>query len=142
KADIHIYNEPPKNVSADMIGPAHPESNIRAIKLHIPDNESANHKRYREMRQEAHQWNHLFWAKHNRTFFQQKEEYVKMKLAEKKQKYGPDADQTLTPEELSEFYQRFLNENYSAHKQYNRSIFYSTFCFINLITDMFILQFI
>ena len=57
-------------------------------------------------------------------FFQQKKEFVKQKLAAKKQVAGKneqeDKVETLSPEEMSEFYKKFLDDNYKHHVQYNK----------------------
>ena len=58
------------------------------------------------------------------VYFQQKEEFVKRKLAEKKkdaaEKGKDDKAGALTPEEMSEFYKKFLDDNYQQHVQYNK----------------------
>ena len=54
--------------SRDMIGPAHPISNIRKICFHKPSNETTLHKKYRLLRQDTLEWNHKFWLNHNTEF--------------------------------------------------------------------------
>lgn len=54
----------------------------------------------------------------NTTYLQLKEKYIHEKLAEK----GEAADDInkVTPEELSVFYKKFLDDNYTTHIQYNK----------------------
>ena len=57
--------------------------------------------------------------------FQQKEEFVKARLAAKRVTAGGGEDhqvtqESLTPEEMSEFYKKFLDENFKQHLQYNK----------------------
>ena len=62
----------------------------------------------------------------NRIFsmFQQKEEFVRKRLAAKREQAGEgqhdNKHETLSPEEMSEFYKKFLDENYQQHVQYNK----------------------
>ena len=52
--------------------------------------------------------------------FQEKEEFVKTKLAEININKSPTEMSTrLKAEELSEFYKNFLDKHYKMHKQYN-----------------------
>lgn len=52
------------------------------------------------------------------SFTQLKEKFVQQKLEEKKNE-GPDAE-TLSAEEMSIFYKKFLDDNYKMHISYNR----------------------
>lgn len=117
---IHVHNAPPTNIDRDWVGPPDHNSNIRPIKFAIDKNETDNEKYYRLKHQEVLQWNQDHWAEHNRKFFKSKEEFVKNKLKEKKEKDGLKADSKLSPEEMSEFYKEFLDKHYSMHIQYNK----------------------
>ena len=55
-------------------------------------------------------------------FTQEKNEFVGKKLAEVGYTCADGSKRQLTAEELSEFYKKFLDENYQAHKDYNRYV--------------------
>lgn len=65
------------------------------------------------MRNEVEQWNHNFWAKHNKRFYEERAAYVD---ANKK-----TAEQALTADEMSVFYKEFLDKNWRLHFYYNLS---------------------
>jgi len=110
-------NGVPTEHSRDLIGPAHPISNIRKICLHVPSNETKLHKRYRLLRQDTLNWNHNFWLNHNTEFVKNRDEYTKELL--QKRYPNDDTKTTLTADEMSEFYKDFLDRNWSSHIQYN-----------------------
>lgn len=115
----------PSSVKGDTVGPPDKVSNIRPYKFHQPQDETETERKYREQRTEALEFNHDFWYKHNKSFFTQKEEFVKARLAAKRVMAGGGEDhqvtqESLTPEEMSEFYKKFLDENYKQHLQYNK----------------------
>ncbi|XP_052273886.1 COA8 family protein Y39B6A.34, mitochondrial-like isoform X2 [Dreissena polymorpha] len=88
------------------------------MKLFIPPDESSLERDYRLKREVVQKWHHEFWTAHNKRFFTLKEKYIQEKLAEK----GEAADDInkVTPEELSVFYKKFLDDNYPTHIQYNK----------------------
>lgn len=90
------------------------------MKFHVPEDESDLERQYREQRQALLDWHHLFWTEHNKSFFTKKEEFVQKKLAEKQAEGKSETSQSVTPEELSVFYKKFLDENYKTHIQYNK----------------------
>ncbi|WAR23874.1 COA8-like protein, partial [Mya arenaria] len=112
----HLECHPPEDVARDWIGPPDKVSNIRQLKLHKAENETMAQREYREQQEVTRHWHHQFWEKHNKDFFAQKEVFTQQRLAEKAEK---GHDEKITPEELSEFYKKFLDENYKAHIQYN-----------------------
>lgn len=118
-----IFSEDGKH---DWIGPPHKDSNIRIVKIHKPETETALQKELRLLREDTQKFNHEFWTKHNSAFFQQKELFVKRTLAQKKmnmnnceEKDNEDVPTSLTAEEMSVFYKKFLNENYQKNLLYN-----------------------
>lgn len=114
---INDEKEIPIAHKRDLIGPAHPISNIRDVRLHKPINETNLHKRYRLLRQDTLEWHHQFWITHNTEFAEKKEEYVKKVLTER---YPNDVSKTsLNAEEMSEFYKDFLDQKWSSHIKYN-----------------------
>ena len=54
---------------------------------------------------------------------QLKDQFIKKKMKEKDCE-TKDEDKKITPEELSEFYKKFLDENYTLHKNYNKYVFF------------------
>ncbi|KAL4237393.1 Apoptogenic protein 1 [Mactra antiquata] len=117
----------PQNVKCDWIGPPDKLSNIRQIKFFVPECESLVEKQFREKRQSAQEFHHAFWSEHNKEFFTLKEKFTQEKLAEKKLE-NPDATvKSLTPEEMSEFYKQFLDDNRKNHMQYNREWYKQNF---------------
>ncbi|VDP00991.1 unnamed protein product [Heligmosomoides polygyrus] len=60
----------------DWVGPPHPVSKIRPIKLRRVDNESDLERQYREAREELNRWSSSFWEKHNTLFDTKKIEFV------------------------------------------------------------------
>ncbi|KAI0210551.1 Cytochrome c oxidase assembly factor 8 [Lamellibrachia satsuma] len=120
--DFKIPSNPPAHLKTDGIGPPDPDSKLRPLKFHIPPNESRMEKEYRLLREETQKWNHEFWARHNRSFFKEKEHFITSMLKKKSGK--DDSDMTLTPDEMSVFYKHFLDANYKLHKEYNREWYY------------------
>ncbi|XP_071080363.1 COA8 family protein CBG23705, mitochondrial-like [Haliotis cracherodii] len=115
-------NTPPENTTNDWVGPPDSVSNIRPVKYFIPPDETLLEKRYRERRQEVWKWNQEFWEEHNKLFVQKKKKYVQSTLADKRASYKGEGDppQTLSADEMSVFYKRFLNDNYKSHIWYNK----------------------
>ncbi|KAL3873067.1 hypothetical protein ACJMK2_036226 [Sinanodonta woodiana] len=108
------------NRKYDWIGPPDPVSNIRQVHFKVSENEAPHEKRLREERAKVQEWSHRFWKKHNTSFVQLKGEFIKQKLAEKSASRETTVTNiTLTPDEMSEFYKKFLDDNYQAHKNYN-----------------------
>lgn len=68
--DHRLGEEPPpqRPASCDLVGPAHPTSNLRRFRFYEPINESPLHRRYRLLRQETQDWNNRFWHDHNTSF--------------------------------------------------------------------------
>ncbi|XP_053923837.1 cytochrome c oxidase assembly factor 8 isoform X2 [Cuculus canorus] len=113
---------PPAHSCNDWIGPPDKHSNLRPIIFYVPPDESPLERRLREARQEAQECNQRFWARQNRTFCQEKEEFIysrlKAKGLEMRDKTGQKA--TLNAEEMADFYKDFLSKNFRKHMQYNR----------------------
>ncbi|KAK2182569.1 hypothetical protein NP493_348g03035 [Ridgeia piscesae] len=120
--NFKIPSNPPAHFKRDGIGPPDPDSKLRPYKFHIPPNESSTEKEYRHLREATQKWNQEFWARHNRTFFKEKEHFITSSL--KKKTSRDDSEVTLTPDEMSVFYKHFLDVNYKLHKDYNREWYY------------------
>lgn len=67
----------------------------------------------RELRDEVELWNHNFWTKHNKRFYEERQEYV--------EKFRKTADQAMTADEMSVFYKDFLDRNWRLHFYFNLS---------------------
>ncbi|KAK8742311.1 hypothetical protein OTU49_001793 [Cherax quadricarinatus] len=108
-----------KEVKCDCIGPPDPESNLRITKFYIPPNETPLERQYRDARFETQEWNQTFWKDHNTKFKKLKEEFIRVRLREK---YGNDTKdrKSLSADEMSEFYKKFLDDHQEVHKEYNR----------------------
>ncbi|KAL8619605.1 hypothetical protein ACOMHN_019661 [Nucella lapillus] len=109
---LKIKAEPPVSGTNNWIGPPDPVSNIRPIRFQVHADETLTEDNFRQRQKEMIEWNHVFWKKHNSKFFKEKEDFV----GAIKQSTGEKA----TPEELSQFYEKFLNDNKEAHLKYNR----------------------
>ncbi|KAH9507207.1 Cytochrome c oxidase assembly factor 8 [Bulinus truncatus] len=112
---IKIHQQAPIGGKYDWIGPPDPVSNIRPIQFHEPQNETPTEKTFRLRRSKILLWNQNFWAHHNSTFFKAKEDYVL-----KNQKTDSDGKTSISSDELSVFYKKFLDENRKSHLNYNR----------------------
>ena len=95
---------PPGSSKYDQIGPADPESNLRRVKFKIPDQETRLEKKLRELKEETWNWNHTFWATHNKEF------------GEEREKFKGEVEST---DQMSHFYREFLDMNWKKHLNYN-----------------------
>ncbi|NWV70694.1 APOP1 protein, partial [Malurus elegans] len=113
---------PPAHSHSDWIGPPDKHSNLRPVIFYVPPEESALERRLREARQEAQDSNQRFWARHNRAFRQEKEEFIYSRLKAKGLEMRDESGQkaTLSAEEMADFYKDFLSKNFKKHLQYNR----------------------
>ncbi|XP_054142820.1 cytochrome c oxidase assembly factor 8 isoform X1 [Melozone crissalis] len=113
---------PPPHSHSDWIGPPDKHSNLRPVIFYVPPEESALERRLREARQEAQASNQRFWARHNRAFRQEKEEFIYSRLKAKGLEMRDESGQkaTLSAEEMADFYKDFLSKNFKKHLQYNR----------------------
>ncbi|XP_041332084.1 cytochrome c oxidase assembly factor 8 isoform X2 [Pyrgilauda ruficollis] len=115
---------PPAHSHSDWIGPPDRHSNLRPVIFYVPPEESALERRLREARQEAQASNQRFWARHNRAFRQEKEEFIYSRLKAKGLEMRDESGQkaTLNAEEMADFYKDFLSKNLKKHLQYNRHL--------------------
>uniref|UniRef100_A0A8C5X6J6 Cytochrome c oxidase assembly factor 8 n=1 Tax=Malurus cyaneus samueli TaxID=2593467 RepID=A0A8C5X6J6_9PASS len=113
---------PPAHSHSDWIGPPDKHSNLRPVIFYVPPEESALERRLREARQEAQDSNQRFWARHNRAFRQEKEEFIYSRLKAKGLEMRDESGQkaTLSAEEMADFYKDFLSKNFKKHLLYNR----------------------
>uniref|UniRef100_A0A8B9FN43 Cytochrome c oxidase assembly factor 8 n=1 Tax=Amazona collaria TaxID=241587 RepID=A0A8B9FN43_9PSIT len=113
---------PPAHSRNDWIGPPDKHSNLRPVIFYVPPEESPLERRLREARQEAQAFDQRFWARHNRAFCQEKEEFIYSRLKAKGLEMRDETGQknTLNAEEMADFYKDFLSKNFRKHMQYNR----------------------
>ncbi|XP_074725023.1 cytochrome c oxidase assembly factor 8 isoform X2 [Strix uralensis] len=113
---------PPAHSHNDWIGPPDKHSNLRPVIFYVSPEESPLERRLREARQEAQACDQRFWARHNRAFRQEKEEFIYSRLKAKGLEMRDETGQkaTLNAEEMADFYKDFLSKNFRKHMQYNR----------------------
>ncbi|PIO76420.1 tRNA-guanine transglycosylase [Teladorsagia circumcincta] len=98
----------------DWVGPPHPVSKIRPIKLRRVDNESDLERQYREAREELNRWSSSFWEKHNTLFDKKKSEFVQ------KRKKEIGRIEQISANDLSVFYKEFLDLEHANLMAYNK----------------------
>lgn len=94
---------PPNSVSSP-----HPVSNLRLIRPTIPPDETKSEREYRLKWMALQKWNQCYWQDHNKSFFSQRDLFVKSKGSGQ-----PSYD------ELANFYKKFLEENHKKHLAYS-----------------------
>ncbi|XP_062903925.1 cytochrome c oxidase assembly factor 8 [Mobula hypostoma] len=114
--------QPPKDSHFDWVGPPDRFSNLRYVKFHIPKNESKLERQLRKLRIDTQNWNQKFWSNQNVVFNKEKEEFIHSCLRAKGLGLRDEEGRknTLTAEEMAEFYKEFLNRNYEKHVNYNK----------------------
>ena len=69
------------------------------------------------MRQETQEFNQTFWVQHNAEFTSGREQHIAQVL---KEKYENDvAKTTISAEEMSVYYKKFLDSKWRSHIDYN-----------------------
>ncbi|XP_031350982.1 COA8 family protein CG14806, mitochondrial-like isoform X2 [Photinus pyralis] len=99
----------PESNKVDIIGPPNSQSNLRPIIRQQLPKETVLQQKLRTFQDETQAWNEDFWSKHNVKFLQQKEEFVK----------SSESAQPLSSDEMSQFYKKFLDDNWKSHVSYN-----------------------
>ena len=79
----------------------------------IPKNETPLQVDLRLRRLEVEQWNHDFWANHNKRFYDEKKVYIRKMQKPNEESVGAD--------NMSIFYKDFLDKNRRVHVFYNIS---------------------
>ncbi len=111
---------PPKSFDCDLVGPPDKVTNLRPVRIHIPENESELRAELRRLRQDTHEWSHNFWSEHNTQFKEKREAHVQRVLRGRSDAEKEAAEtSTVTSDEMSEFYRDFLNNQRKAHLAYN-----------------------
>ncbi|XP_034477357.1 COA8 family protein CG14806, mitochondrial [Drosophila innubila] len=114
----------PESVNSDYIGPPDVKSNLRPYIRHYDENETEMAKKLRLLRIDVEKWNMDFWTKHNKRFYEEKEDFVRLhKLS------GSDE---ITADQMSVFYKSFLDKNRRMHMMYNISWYLKNFDMLTL----------
>ncbi|MCP9264719.1 Queuine tRNA-ribosyltransferase [Dirofilaria immitis] len=95
----------------DWVGPPDDISKIRPVRLRRLTNETKQERKYREAREALNQWSSQFWARHN-ILFEKKKPNLLIRL-----EHSSAVD-------MSEFYKKFLDEQYNSLTNYNREWYY------------------
>ncbi|XP_034670688.1 COA8 family protein CG14806, mitochondrial isoform X1 [Drosophila subobscura] len=114
----------PKTVSCDYIGPPDPHSNLRPYVRHYDDNETALAKKLRLMRIEVEAWNASFWSRHNKRFYEEKEDFIRL--------HKEAGNDDISADRMSVFYKTFLDKNRRIHLMYNLSWYMKNFDMLTL----------
>ncbi|VDO43342.1 unnamed protein product, partial [Onchocerca flexuosa] len=102
----------------DWVGPPDDISKIRPVRLRRLTNETEQERKYREAREALNQWSSQFWAHHNILFEKKKAEFVE----QRKKSLGRLEHSSAV--DMSEFYRKFLDEQYNSLTSYNREWYY------------------
>ncbi|XP_017145204.1 COA8 family protein CG14806, mitochondrial [Drosophila miranda] len=119
----------PKTVSCDYIGPPDPQSNLRPYVRHYDENETDLAKKLRLTRIEVEAWNASFWTKHNKRFYEEKEDFIRL--------HKEAGTEDISADRMSEFYKTFLDKNWRIHMMYNLSWYLKNF---DMLTLAFMVQ--
>ncbi|KAH8419881.1 hypothetical protein KR009_003477 [Drosophila setifemur] len=130
--DVGLAEKPdPKSVDCDYIGPPDAVSNLRPYVRHFGDNETELAKRLRLRRIEVEAWNMDFWTRHNKRFYEEKEDFIRLHK-ESSARDGSDDDGEISADRLSEFYKAFLDKNWRIHLMFNLSWYLKNFDILTL----------
>ncbi|GCB68542.1 cytochrome c oxidase assembly factor 8 isoform X2 [Scyliorhinus torazame] len=114
--------QPPADSHHDWVGPPDRFSNLRPIKFYSLKNESKLKQQLRKLRIDTQNWNQKFWTDQNITFNKEKEMFIHTRLKAKGIGLRDEEGRknTLSAEEMAEFYKSFLDTNYKKHVNYNK----------------------
>lgn len=110
--------QPEPEPDCDIVGPPDPDSNIRRV-IYSRKNNRTDEMLDKE-RMETDEWNNKFWKEHNKTFFQQKKEFIERTKAAS----GTEND---VSDNLSVFYKEFLEKNHDVYIKYNNEWYRKNF---------------
>ncbi|CAG0914431.1 unnamed protein product [Notodromas monacha] len=108
---VKLDGLPPSSPKTEWCGPADPVSNIRHMLLPTPSTEGETHlqRKLRITKEAVNVWHQSFWKEHNTAFFKGKQEWMKVH----------EVEGTRDPVRVSEFYKKFLDQNWERHVNYN-----------------------
>uniref|UniRef100_A0A1I8N0R6 Uncharacterized protein n=1 Tax=Musca domestica TaxID=7370 RepID=A0A1I8N0R6_MUSDO len=113
KSNRYNVKPDPHVIQHDYIGPPDKDSNIRPFVRCVHPNETYTEKKLRLKRIEVEEWNHSFWARHNKRFYEEKQDFI--------QAHNLAGIQDISADKMSEFYKSFLDKNRKLHVLYNFS---------------------
>ncbi|XP_022219821.2 COA8 family protein CG14806, mitochondrial isoform X2 [Drosophila obscura] len=119
----------PKTVSCDYIGPPDSQSNLRPYVRHYNDNETALANKLRMTRIEVEAWNASFWTRHNKRFYEEKEDFIRL--------HKEAGNEEISADRMSVFYKTFLDKNRRIHLMYNLSWYMKNF---DMLTMAFMVE--
>ncbi|ALC49455.1 CG14806 [Drosophila busckii] len=114
----------PQSVDTDYIGPADPNSNLRPYVRHYNENETELEKKLRCLRIDVEKWNMDFWTKHNKRFYEEKEDFMRL--------HKDSGTEEVSADQMSVFYKSFLDKNRRMHLMYNISWYLKNFDMLTL----------
>ncbi|XP_017054720.1 COA8 family protein CG14806, mitochondrial [Drosophila ficusphila] len=125
KAVVGLTHKPdPKTVKSDFIGPPDAESNLRPYVRHFDDNETRLARDLRLKRIDVEAWNTDFWTRHNKRFYEEKEDFIRL--------HKEKGNTEVSPDQMSHFYKTFLDKNWRIHMMYNLSWYLKNFDILTL----------
>ncbi|XP_023166967.1 APOPT family protein CG14806, mitochondrial [Drosophila hydei] len=114
----------PQLVKTDYVGPPDPQSNLRPYVRHYDENETELAKKLRLLRIEVEKWNMDFWTKHNKRFYEEKEDFIQL--------HKINGNDEISADQMSVFYKSFLDKNRRIHLMYNISWYLKNFDMLTL----------
>ncbi|XP_017112832.1 COA8 family protein CG14806, mitochondrial [Drosophila elegans] len=114
----------PKSVKCDYIGPPDAQSNLRPYVRHYDDDETRLARNLRLKRIEVEAWNTDFWTRHNKRFYEEKEDFMRL--------HKESGTEDVSADQMSHFYKAFLDKNWRIHMMYNLSWYLKNFDILTL----------
>ncbi|XP_017029156.1 COA8 family protein CG14806, mitochondrial [Drosophila kikkawai] len=120
-----LANKPdPQDIKCDYIGPPDAQSNLRPYVRHYDDSETTLARNLRLKRNEVEAWNMDFWTRHNKRFYEEKDDFVRL--------HKESGTEEVSADQMSEFYKTFLDKNWRIHLMYNISWYLKNFDILTL----------
>jgi len=114
------------------VSPPHPKSNLRLKVFPYSEGMADEEKEFYKIYEETQDWNQEYWEAHNDDFKESKKHYV----AEVSKEKNLPKDAMLTDEDMSQFYQDFLQKNHKKHIAYNWNWYKKNFNLLYLAAKM------
>ncbi|XP_073835535.1 cytochrome c oxidase assembly factor 8 isoform X2 [Musca autumnalis] len=112
-SNLYLKKPNPNEIQHDYIGPPDRVSNIRPFVRCVRPDENNAEKKLRLKRVEVEEWNNSFWSRHNKRFYEEKQDFIKA--------HNLAGVQDISADKMSEFYKSFLDKNRKLHVLYNFS---------------------
>ena len=101
--------------SSYKYGPPDPESNIPTVEFLGKHNETNKEKMFRQHKQDLMLWHHTFWLQQNEKFKKEKKKHL-----QKQEHEISITDGKEQADDLSFFFKKFLDKEFSLHFKYQR----------------------